>query len=329
MLIKKFKNFIQRYNLIDKGDKILVGVSGGPDSVVLIYLLNSIKKDFSLTLHIGHLDHMLRRNSYKDAEFVEELSHKLNIPITTGKVNVKELAKNGSLEEIARNTRLGFLFSIARQIKTKKIALGHNLDDQIETVLMRFLRGAGLYGLRGILPKREIAGFTIIRPLLGIRRKEIENYLRRRKITARQDYTNFKDIYLRNKLRHHLLPLLERRYNPNIREVMVNMAESIGCDYDYLFKLSEKTFFKNAHFYSRKIVFCLDEFLKLEPALQRMLVRLSVYKLKGDLRRLEFRHIKEIEDLLLQRPANSIVDLPKGISTIKTKSKLIIMEKNN
>jgi len=324
MIVKKFKKFIEDYNLVEKNDKIVVGVSGGPDSVALLYLLNSLKKELSFSLHIAHLDHSLRKDSYKDVEFVKELSQRLNLPITIAQINIKELAKKGSIEEIARNARLGFLFKVSKDIKAKKIALGHNLDDQAETVLMRILRGTGLYGLCGILPKRNLYGFTIIRPLLGITRREIDAYLKKRKIKTRQDYTNLKDIYLRNRIRHKLLPLLEKQYNKNIKNILANMAESIGYDYDYLLKLSQKTFLKKANILRKKIVFNFKEFLKLEPALQRMLIRLSIYRLKGNLRRFEFRHIKEIEDLIFKRPTNSIVDLPQGISITKTKSKLVI-----
>jgi len=324
MIVKKFKKFIQDYNLIEKNDKIVVGVSGGPDSVALLYLLNGLRKEFSLTLHIAHLDHGLRKDSYKDREFVEELSKKLKLPITISQVNLKELPKRASIEEMARNARLEFLFKVAKEIKANKIALGHNLDDQAETVLMRILRGSGLYGLCGILPKRKLYGFTIIRPLLGITRREINAYLKRKKIEVRQDYTNLKDIYLRNRIRNRLFPILEKEYNKNIKNILVNMAESIGYDYAYLLKLAKNVFLKKAKILKGKIEFNLKEFLKLEPALKRMLIRLGIEKLKGNLRRLEFRHIKEIEDLLFRRPTNSIVDLPQGILITKTKSKLVI-----
>ncbi|MCM8791655.1 MAG: tRNA lysidine(34) synthetase TilS [Candidatus Omnitrophica bacterium] len=328
MIIKKVKEFIQDYRLIEKNDRIVVGVSGGADSVALIYILNRLKREMGFYLHIAHLDHMLRLDSSKDKEFVENLAKKLNLPFSSASINIKELAHYSSIEQIARNVRLAFLFKVAKDIKAKKIALGHNFDDQAETVLMRILRGAGLYGLCGILPKRGIYGFTIIRPLLGLRRKEIENYLKKKKLKFCQDYTNLKDIYFRNRIRHHLLPLLENRYNKNIRRVLVNMAESIGYDYEYLLRSSQKAFSKKARVYGRKrIVFNLKEFLNLDTALQRMLIRVSVKRIKGDLRHLEFRHIREIEDLLYKRPHNSVVDLPKGVFIIKTNKSISIMKR--
>lgn len=323
MILDKVKRTIKRYRLIDKGDKIVVGVSGGPDSVALFYLLNSLKKELKLSLHVAHLDHMLRRDSCKDAKFVESLAGRFKLPVAIAQVNVKELAKKGSLEEIARNARLGFLFKVARDIKADKIALGHNLDDQAETVLMRIIRGTGLYGLSGILPKRNIAGYKIIRPLLEVKRREIEAFLRRRRISPRIDTTNSEDIYFRNKIRNRLLPLLEKEYNKNIREVLSNMAQSLGYDYDYL-AVSASRIMKG-----KETKLGLDRFKRLHPAISRLMLRMSIAAVKGDTRRVTFTHIKELEDLISNRPVNSIVDLPKGVSVVKKKNRLSFYRREN
>lgn len=313
MISDRVKNTIKRYNLIDKNDKIVVGVSGGPDSVALLYLLNSLKKELKISLHIAHLDHVLRKNSFKDKEFVEGLAKRLRLPITCAQINVKELAKRGSLEEIARNARLGFLFRVAKGIKATKIALGHNLDDQAETVLMRILRGTGLYGLSGILPKRNIFGYQIIRPLIEIRRKEIDSYLKKKRIRPHIDTSNLEDIYFRNKIRNKLLPLLERDYNKNIKEILINMADTVGYDYDCLSRIANKSIKKS----DKKIN--LRKFLKLHPAIQRLVLRLMIARIKGDTRRITFQHIREIRDLIFNRPLNSVVDLPKAIAVVKKK----------
>ena len=316
MILDKIKKTIKRYDLIDKGDKILVGVSGGPDSVALLFLLNSLKKELKIDLHVGHLDHMLRKDSGKESKFVERLTCKLKIPLTQAKVNIKELAKAGSLEEIARNARLGFLFKVARDIKADKIALGHNLDDQAETVLMRILRGTGLYGLSGILPKRNIAGYQIIRPLIEIKRQEIEAYLKRKKISPYIDISNLEDIYFRNKIRNRLLPLLEKEYNKNIKEILSNMAQSLGLDYDYLMRVTQRLMKGAKHKLN------LKRLTNLHPAIQRLILRMAIARVQGDTRRITFAHIKELEDLIFNRPVNSVVDLPKGVSVVKKKSHL-------
>ena len=262
-------------------------------------------------MHIAHLDHMLRKDSYRDAEYVKRLEERLKLPSTITQVNVKELAKKGSLEEIARNARLAFLFKIAKDVNADKIALGHNSDDQAETVLMRIIRGTGLYGLSGILPKRNIAGYEIIRPLLEVKRKDIEAFLKRKGIKPCIDMSNLEDIYFRNRIRNKLLPLLEKEYNKNIKEVLANMAESLGYDYDYLAKASNRA--------SRQMrtKINLKKLSKLHPALQKIIFRYAIASLKGNTRRITFQHIKEIEDLFLNRPINSIVDLPQGVSVIK------------
>lgn len=317
MILDKIRNTIKRYNLINKSDKIVVAVSGGPDSVALLYILNSLTKEFTPSLHIAHLDHKLRKNSFQDRLFVERLAHKLKIPITCAEINIKELAKKGSLEEIARNARLGFLIKVAKDTKADKIALGHTQDDQAETVLMRILRGAGLQGLVGILPKRKIMGYQIIRPLIETRRKDIEAFLKKKKIIWRIDTSNLEDIYFRNRIRNNLLPLLEKEYNKNIKEVLSNLAESVGFDYDYLnhtANLAVKRLGTKVN---------LVKLLKLHPAIQRLILRMNIARVKGDTRRITFKHIKELEDLIFHRPINSIVDLPQSVSVIKKKKSLL------
>jgi tRNA(Ile)-lysidine synthase len=316
MLLEKINSTIKHYHLLSKGDSLVVAVSGGPDSMALVYALDALRDELKLRLHIAHLDHCLRLDSARDKEYVESVARKLNLPFTATQVNIRGLAKKGSIEQICRNARLGFLFRVARTIKAKKIALGHNLDDQAETVLMRILRGTGLYGLAGILPKREIAGFWIIRPLIEVRRKEIQAFLKRKKIKPLLDKTNLEDIYFRNKVRNRLIPLLEKEYNQNIKEVLANLAQSAGCDYAYL--LQQALRFRGAG--RRRLN--LAKLAKLHPAMQRLLIRQAIAELKGDTRRITFRHLKEIEDLLFRRPVNSIVDLPSGISVAKNKSAL-------
>lgn len=313
MFVEKVKSTIRNFNLIETRDRIVVGVSGGPDSVALLYILNRLKKEYGLSLHLAHLDHMLRKDSYKDAEFVESLSKRLKLPITTARINIKGLSQKGSQEEIARNARLGFFFKVAKNWKAKKIALGHNLDDQAETVLMRIIRGTGLYGLAGIAAKRKISGFQIIRPLIETKRKEINAYLKKKKIKPRIDNSNLHDFYFRNKLRNKLIPLLEKEYNGNIKETLANLAQSASYDYDYLCLMAERTL------KGQRLRFNIQKLQKLHPAILRLILRRAIAAIKGDTRRISLKHIKEIEDLIFNRPINSIVDLPKGISVIKTK----------
>ena len=329
-LINKVRQTIRKYKLIDKPEgngaasigrshkpeEIVVGVSGGPDSLALFYVLKALQKEWPVTLHIAHLNHMLRgRESQGDAEFVVSLAKKFNIPVTMRKINVAGLKQGGSLEEIARKARLEFLFDVARKNKAHKIALGHNSDDQAETVLMRIIRGSGLLGLSGIQPKRKINNFIIIRPLIEIPRREIANFIKAKKIKPRIDATNSEEIYFRNRIRHKLLPEL-KRYNPNIKQVLANTAQNLAADYDYLLENSRKAFAKLRTGKGRPKL-SIAKFLKLHQAIQNMVLRLAYEELKGDTRRLTYQHIKEVKDLIYSRPCGAIVDLPSSISVIK------------
>lgn len=322
MILAGAKETIKKYRLITKGDKIVVGVSGGPDSLALLYLLNDLKGEFGLKLYVAHLDHMLRQSSFRDAESVKKIAHNLGLPSRISRLNIKAQAKKGSLEEIARNARLDFFFKLARDSGAKKIALGHTVDDQAETVLMRILRGTGLYGLSGILPKRKICGYEVIRPLIEIKRSQIDAFLKKRKISPRIDSSNLKDIYFRNKIRNRLLPLLESGYSRNIKELLANMAQSAGYDYDYLSRAAERSMRRT------KTRISLVKLKRLHIALQRIIIRKMIAAVCGNTRRITFRHMRELEDLALNRPANSIVDLPGGISAIKRKKSLSFYRRN-
>jgi len=319
--MNKFKETIKKNKLIQKKDKILVAVSGGPDSMALLLKLNALKSSFGLSLHIAHLDHGLRKDSGSDALFVANWAKKLNIPIRLKKLDPKIIQKQGSLEEILRDKRIEFLIATAKKIKANKIALGHNLDDQAETVLMRILRGTGLSGLSGISLKREIHGITFIRPLLETTRRQIENFLKNRGIKPRIDSTNQEDVFLRNKIRNNLIPMLKKEYNKNILKVLANLAESVSYDYEYL-DLAAKGSLKG-----NTLSLNIKNAMKLHPAILRLKIRQSIAHLQGDTRRISFRHIKELEDLLSNRPARSVVDLPKGVRVRKTPKTLFFYKK--
>lgn len=304
--------------MLSSGDAVLVGVSGGPDSVVLLFLLVSLKKEFNLKITVAHLDHKLRPNSYKDLKFVENLARKLNLPFVSKCINISKLEKRGSLEEIARHIRFNFFFETAKKLGIKKIALGHNLDDQAETVLMRLIRGSGLSGLSAIKPVKKIDRFIIIRPLIEIKRVQIEKFLKRKKIKTRTDYTNKDTMFFRNKIRHELLPFLEKKYNKNIKEILANTRDNIASDYEYLWQISDKAFKDCARYIKKsQIKIDLAKFSKFHQSIQRMILRRVIEELKGNTRRITFQHIKELESLIYQRPYNSIVNLPQGISVIK------------
>ena len=310
MFVDKVKSAIHRNGLLRKNDAVVVGVSGGPDSLALLYALDALRKEYGLRLHVCHLDHGLRKDSAGDLEFVKKLALKMGLEFTGEKAKALKAAP-GSVEEAARNSRHEFFFRVAAREKADAIALGHTLDDQAETVLMRLVRGSGLLGLTAMVPLKRFGRHSIIRPLLGLTRKEVEGFLKRKKVKPRIDSTNSKDIYLRNRVRKELLPLLKKKYNRNIKEVLAATAQNAGYDYDYLLGQAQKAGGKPNSPVSIRGLF------RMHPSLRRLVLRLAIGRLQGNTRLITFRHIQEIEDLLLNRPANSVVDLPRGISVRK------------
>lgn len=311
MIIDTLRSTIKTYGLLSRGDTVVIGVSGGPDSLALLHLLHGIKKEYSLTLHVAHLDHKLRKSSSQDSAFVEQAAKSLHLPFSGGAVNLRKPS-----EETCRLARHEFLFKIAKTLNADSIALGHTLDDQAETVLMRLIRGTGLLGLAGIAPKRNFGDFTVIRPLIELPRAEIEKYLKRKGLRPRIDETNCQDIFLRNRIRAELLPLLEKKYNRNIKQLLGNLAQNTGNDYDYLLRSAEK----DAG--GIKPAIGLARFARLHPSIKAIVLRRMAERVQGDTRRLTARHIRELEDLARNRPAGSIVDLPKELSVKKTQKNL-------
>lgn len=326
-LLQKVEQTIDKFAMLQKNDRVVLAISGGPDSVALLYLLRKLQTKLSLRLHLAHLNHCLRKGeSEADSLFVQKLAQKVNLPVTIEKRDVKGYARENrlSLEEAARILRYGFLCQAAKENRAGKIALGHNKDDQAETVLMRFLRGSGISGLRAIPAVRDLPGTKIIRPLIEISREEIGDFLAAKKIPFRNDSSNRKDIFLRNRVRNKLLPLLEKEFNPNMRETLVNFAENISDDCDYIQKISAREFAAvRAPSPSGKVALKTRKFALLHKALQKLITRAAIKELKGDTRKIDYRHWKELEKLAFQRPKNSIVDLPEKISVVNSGEKLI------
>lgn len=216
-MFQKIKRFINKYGLIKKNDRLLVGLSGGPDSVFLLTALLKFKNLYKLGIFACHIDHQYRKESYKDAQFVKNLCKNLNVPVEVRKIKLKRFT-----EESARNSRYRILKKCAVKFGCSKIATGHTIDDNAETVMMWLARGCGLNGLKGIPPRRA----EIIRPLLIVSKKEIISYLEKNNIKYCIDRTNFTKIFTRNKIRLEILPLLEK-LNPKVKQHIFGLSEKI------------------------------------------------------------------------------------------------------
>lgn len=228
---------MNQYGRIIPGDGVIAAVSGGADSVCLLHLLARLSPEFKLRLMAAHFNHRLRgEESDSDEEFVSQMCRRLDIEFRAGGADVRKIAAarkgplKGSLEEVCREERYAFLLSVLRESGFSKIALGHNLDDQAETVLMNVLRGTGIDGLKGMEPVRE----CYIRPLLGISRSEIERFLAGKGIPFRSDSSNTDESYRRNSIRNRLLPCLERHYNPSVKQALARLAGTARLENDFM-----------------------------------------------------------------------------------------------
>jgi tRNA(Ile)-lysidine synthase len=240
---------------------------------------------------------------------VGKVSSELKVRFISCRKDVKKVSGGDSLEQAGRLARFDFFLNCCRRFGAKKIALAHNKDDVAETVVMRMLRGSALRGLRAILPKVKYKSAILIRPLIDVSKDDILNWLKVNKIDYRIDKTNLEQKFLRNKIRHKLIPLL-KEVNPNIVNVLANTAKVVGRDYDFIHGFSVKEFNGLAKLGNAKIKLNLEKLKKLHPAIINSVLRIAIEEIKGDLRRLELRHFDELVDLVFNRPESSIVHLP-------------------
>lgn len=322
-LIDKIIETIETYNLIQKGDNILVAVSGGPDSVCLLHILNSIKETYQLNLYGAHLNHNFRGiEAHKDAQYVANLCEGLQVMCFVKSVDVPAYAKEAglSLEEAGRIQRYLFFDEIAEKIHADKIAVAHNLNDQAETVLMRLIRGAGMQGLGAIQHRRD----KIIRPLLNIHREEIEAYCQEHQLFPKIDATNLQPIYHRNRIRLELIPHLEREYNPRIVETLGRTAELLRLDNDFI-EGQSLDYYRMLRTQEGKgtLTFSLNGLTKVHPALLGRLFRMAAQELVGRAEILEFKHIESLLGLLRQPETGKTLQLPQGILVKKTYHHLV------
>jgi tRNA(Ile)-lysidine synthase len=330
MLTEKVLATITKYRMLSKNDKVLVCVSGGPDSVALVYLLYFLRDEFKLKLQIAHLNHMIRGSQAdQDAEFVRKLSQRLNLPIISKKKDVPSFVKKNkmSLEEGARLLRYRFFLEAAKKFKADKVAIGHTADDQVETVLMRIIRGTGLEGLGGMQPVSEQNGIKIIRPLIEVWKEEITDYLREKNLRFRMDLSNKDRAYFRNKIRLGLIPHLSRSYNPGIKEIILRFSDAVRQDCDYLEKSSKKAFENLSEAWAKKnkteVGISIRRLKKYPLAVQRRIMRLAIKKVKGDLQRINFQNLKDLNSLIQGRNRNLFLHLAGGIRARRDYDKLI------
>ncbi len=309
-LINKVRGTIDKYNMLKKGNSVLVAVSGGPDSVCALEILNELKDEYGLTLHVAHLNHKFRKEADKEAEFVRKLAEEKGIASTIEAIDVKEycIKKGLSKQEGAREIRYDFLKKAADKIGAVKIVTGHTADDQAETFLMRLIRGSGASGLSAIPPVRG----RIIRPLIEIKKTEAIGFLKENNIRYVKDPTNIRPVYLRNKIRLELLPLLVKRFNPNIASTLCREADILREDEAFLNGIADTIFKEMVTAYEKdSITLNYLRFNRLHPAIKKRVVRRAVAELTGGLKKISYEHIISAIDAI--KNTGKGVDLPDDI----------------
>jgi tRNA(Ile)-lysidine synthase len=328
-------DLIQRCNLIQRKELVVVGVSGGADSVCLLHVLAKWRKRLGIRLHVAHLNHQIRgAESQADAEYVSNLAGSLGIPITSQRQDVAayRTERKCSLEEAARELRYAFFARVARKVGAHRIAIGHTRDDQVETILMHILRGTGIAGLCGLVPcsplvydsqgvslpaqalsvaKAQRSNLLVIRPLLDITREETANYCQKHQLEPRVDSSNLLPSFFRNRLRLHLLPLL-RQYNPSIDQALLRLADIAKEDNAFIEQQASGLWDEVARQENNAIYLDKKQMAGLPIALQRHLLRVAVTRLAGDVRDIEASHIEAARSLL-NKPAGKISALPHDL----------------
>ena len=331
-LVKQIQNIIFQQELFERGAKIVVGVSGGPDSACLLDILAKLKPKYDLELIIAHVNYGLRgKDSEADEKFVRKLAAEYGLGIFVLKLVLKphpsrlnrdtfsltkeKGARNFPSENQLRDIRYEFFEKIRSENNFDLIAVAHNQDDQAETFLMRIIRGAGLSGLAAMRFKNG----KVTRPLLAISREEIIRYIKERKLKYRIDKTNKEIIFLRNRIRNKLIPYLEKNFNPNIKETLFKETLSIGEDYALLNNLAEKTYEGNKELELKK-------FLKLPVALQRQVLLRAIAEKKADIKDIEMAHVEEIRKMIKSTKNKPQFVVLKGLKLIKKRGKIFIVK---
>lgn len=318
-LVRSVEKTIKAYRMLQPGDRVLVGLSGGPDSTAVLLCLRQLAEKLSISLQAAHLNHGLRGDrAAHDARHAANLADALGIPFITETHSVEAFRQTHRMspEEAAREIRYRFIERAAITGGFSRIALGHHRDDDAELMLMRFLRGSGPLGLAGIPPQRPGSDrtVTIIRPFIRTPRSAILSFLQRSGVTAVEDESNADVHFLRNRIRHQLLPLLTEQYNPALAEGLSRMAHLMRDEEEWLCGVTVETL-QALTLADHGTMLVLDRkgLAACHPALQRRVLRAAVQRCKGDLRRLGFAPLEAARKLATQGPAWGACDLPDAI----------------
>ena len=352
---QKILQTIKKYNLIENGDSIVIGVSGGPDSICLLHVLNELKNELNFKISVAHINHMIREEADDETEYVKEFCENLGIECYIKRIDVVKIANNlkRGTEETGRQIRYEFFDEILEKTASNKIATAHNNNDKVETILMNILRGSGTSGLKGI---EAIRDNKYIRPLIETSREEIEKYCEENNLNPKIDKSNNENIYTRNKVRNIVIPYIKQEFNPNILKTINRLSEVATEENEYLNKITQETFNKiyvgegpvsarqnnnenkiNANIVgvaahsdphsegitqNNQIILNLKQFNNLELVIKRRVILYTVNKLLGTTEGIEKINIDDIIKLCTNNIGNKFLMPIKNLKVLVKKGKI-------
>lgn len=311
-MLTTVKRWIERNRLLDSGDRVVAACSGGPDSLALVHILHQLQPEYGLTLAVAHVNHMFRGDeSDADAAYVAKFCAGLGLPLYETAIDVPRYIKSSgrSAQDASRILRFRYLRHVAAELGGAKIATGHHRDDQAETILLNLLRGAGSTGLAGMRP----TGNGIIRPLLNMSRRDIDDYCRECGLSPRIDSSNLKTDYLRNYVRIELMPQLKHRINANLAETLCRTARLLGDEHDFITEYASNLWPSLASEEKAVIIIDCQRLISLHISLQREMFRMAIAKKQGNLKGITFFHVERLLELAMSGSVGSIIELPGDI----------------
>ena len=325
MLKENVLNTIKKYNLIEQNDKIVCAVSGGPDSICMLDILRRIKEENQINFDIivCHINHLIREEATADEQYVENYCRKYDIPFFAKRVDVKKVAKNDKqgTEEAGRKVRYDFFQEIFEKENATKIAIAHNKNDKIETIIMNVFRGSGISGLRGIEPIRDN---KFIRPLIETERINIEEYCKENNLNPRIDKTNFINDVTRNKIRNIVIPYIQKEFNPNFINTVDRLSEVITEEDEYMKKRTVEIYNKiKIREQEGFIELNLKEFNKQEEVIRKRLILLAIINTIGNVQNIEKVNIEDIIKLCSNNIGNKYLTPNKNIKISVGKGQVV------
>ena len=325
MLKEEVLKTIETYNLIEKNDKIVIGVSGGPDSICLLHVLYGLKEKLGIEIVVAHVNHMLRDVADLETEYVQNFCKKLGIECYVKKADILEISKTQKkgTEEVGRQVRYDFFDEVAKKTNSNKIATAHNSNDRAETVILNILRGSGLSGLKGIEPIRDN---KYIRPLINTDRQDIENYCNDNKLEPKYDKTNNENIYTRNKVRNTVIPYIKKEFNPKIIKTINRLSSLATEENEYLQAITKQEFENLLIEKTENIILDLHKFNSLNLVIKRRLILYTINEVLHTTNGIEKVNIDDIIKLCKNNIGNKYLMPIKEIKVYVKKGKIYFIK---